>query len=165
MSEMTEQEKKLVEWLADMNEDDGVALAKHMLLDEGADPMRVLAMSPWPFTWKREPHDWSAGGATIREFPLAVTPGVRMPVYHTLRYFSDDASFGRQLDGFAKRGDTLSYALHAVDVLGLREDSVDARLSKHPGMDRALDAKLALLEGSLRAIAARFEVVTYASLA
>lgn len=42
MSEMTEQEKKLVEWLADMNEDDGVALAKHMLLDEGADPMRVL---------------------------------------------------------------------------------------------------------------------------
>jgi 5-methyltetrahydrofolate--homocysteine methyltransferase len=42
MSEMTEQEKKLVEWLADMNEDDGVALAKRMLLDEGADPMRVL---------------------------------------------------------------------------------------------------------------------------
>jgi 5-methyltetrahydrofolate--homocysteine methyltransferase len=39
---MTEQEKKLVEWLADMNEDDGVALAKRMLLDEGADPMRVL---------------------------------------------------------------------------------------------------------------------------
>lgn len=139
--------------------------ARLVLATKSADPMRVLAMSPWPFTWKREPHDWSAGGATIREFPLAVTPGVRMPVYHTLRYFSDDASFGRQLDGFAKRGDTLSYALHAVDVLGLREDSVDARLSKHPGMDRALDAKLALLEGSLRAIAARFEVVTYASLA
>jgi methanogenic corrinoid protein MtbC1 len=42
MSEMTDQEKQLVEWLADMNEDDGVALAKRMLLEEGADPMRVL---------------------------------------------------------------------------------------------------------------------------
>ncbi len=42
MSEMTEQERQLVEWLADMNEDEGVALAKRMLLEEGADPMRVL---------------------------------------------------------------------------------------------------------------------------
>jgi 5-methyltetrahydrofolate--homocysteine methyltransferase len=42
MSEMTAQEKQLVEWLADMNEDEGVALAKRMLLEEGADPMRVL---------------------------------------------------------------------------------------------------------------------------
>lgn len=44
MSEMTDQEKQLVEWLADMNEDDGVALAKRMLLEENADPMRVLAL-------------------------------------------------------------------------------------------------------------------------
>jgi 5-methyltetrahydrofolate--homocysteine methyltransferase len=42
MSDMTDQEKQLVEWLADMNEDEGVALAKRMLLEEGADPMRVL---------------------------------------------------------------------------------------------------------------------------
>ena len=44
MSEMTDQEKQLVEWLADMNEDDGVALAKRMLLEENADPMRVLEL-------------------------------------------------------------------------------------------------------------------------
>ena len=44
MSEMTDQEKQLVEWLADMNEDDGVALAKRMLLEENADPMRVLGL-------------------------------------------------------------------------------------------------------------------------
>ncbi len=42
MSDMTAEEKQLVEWLADMNEDDGVALAKRMLLQQGADPMRVL---------------------------------------------------------------------------------------------------------------------------
>jgi methanogenic corrinoid protein MtbC1 len=42
MSEMTDQEKQLVTWLADMNEDDAFALAKKMLLEEGANPMRVL---------------------------------------------------------------------------------------------------------------------------
>src|ERR1700674_3049773 len=42
MSEMNEQERQLIEWLADMNEDDALALAKRMLLEEGGDPMRVL---------------------------------------------------------------------------------------------------------------------------
>jgi methanogenic corrinoid protein MtbC1 len=44
MTEMTDQERQLVEWLADMNEDDGFALAKKMLLEEGANPMRVLEL-------------------------------------------------------------------------------------------------------------------------
>jgi methanogenic corrinoid protein MtbC1 len=44
MTEKTEQEKHLVEWLADMNEDDAFALAKKMLLEEGANPIRVLEL-------------------------------------------------------------------------------------------------------------------------
>ena len=44
MSDMTGQEKQLVEWLADMQEDDAVALAKRMLLEEGAAPLRVLEL-------------------------------------------------------------------------------------------------------------------------
>ena len=44
MTEKTEQEKHLVEWLADMNEDDAFALAKKMLLEEGANPLRVLEL-------------------------------------------------------------------------------------------------------------------------
>jgi methanogenic corrinoid protein MtbC1 len=44
MSEMTDQEKQLVTWLADMNEDDAFALAKRMLLEEGANPFRVLEL-------------------------------------------------------------------------------------------------------------------------
>ena len=42
MSEMIDQEKQLVTWLADMNEDDAFALANKMRLEEGANPMRVL---------------------------------------------------------------------------------------------------------------------------
>ena len=44
MTDKTEQERQLVDWLADMNEDDALALAKRMLLEEGADPMRVLEL-------------------------------------------------------------------------------------------------------------------------
>jgi methanogenic corrinoid protein MtbC1 len=44
MTEKTEQEKHLVEWLADMNEDDAFALAKKMLLEEGVNPIRVLEL-------------------------------------------------------------------------------------------------------------------------
>ena len=44
MSDMTEQEQNLVEWLADMREDEAFALAKKMLLEEGVDPMRVMEL-------------------------------------------------------------------------------------------------------------------------
>jgi len=44
MAEMNDQEQQLVTWLSDMNEDDAFALAKKMLLEEGADPLRVLEL-------------------------------------------------------------------------------------------------------------------------
>ena len=43
MADMNDQEKQLVAWLADMNEDDAFALAKKMLLEEGA-KQRVTAL-------------------------------------------------------------------------------------------------------------------------
>jgi len=42
MNDMNEEEARLVEWLADMNEDDALPLAKRMLLEDGKNPMRVL---------------------------------------------------------------------------------------------------------------------------
>ena len=44
MADMNDQEKNLVNWLSDMNEDDAFALAKKMLLEEGANPLRVLEL-------------------------------------------------------------------------------------------------------------------------
>jgi len=138
--------------------------ARAVLALKSADPLGVLAMKPWPLTWRRQPYDWHVAGGVLREFPVAVTAGARLPVYHTLRYYTSDARFASQLDAFVRRGETLSYVLHAVDVLGRAEDGVDARLAKHPGMDRPLAAKRELLERSLAAIVERFEVRTYAEL-
>ncbi len=42
MNDMTDEEKQLVEWLADMNEEDAIALSNKMLLEDKKDPMRVL---------------------------------------------------------------------------------------------------------------------------
>ncbi len=42
--EMNPEERQLVEWLADMNEDAALALAKRMLLEDGKDPVRVLEL-------------------------------------------------------------------------------------------------------------------------
>lgn len=38
----TEEERQLVDWLADMNEDDALPLARRMLLEDKVDPMHVL---------------------------------------------------------------------------------------------------------------------------
>lgn len=38
----TDEERQLVDWLADMNEDDALPLARRMLLEDGVDPMHVL---------------------------------------------------------------------------------------------------------------------------
>ncbi len=138
--------------------------ARVVLALKSRSPREVLSMSPWPFTWRRTPFRWSRGGASLTEYPVAVTPGLRLPVYHTLRHYTPDAAFERRLDGFVRRGEMLSYVLHGVDALGLEEDGVDARLAGHPGMERTLERKLATLERTLGAIAARFELRTYASL-
>lgn len=44
MNELNDQEKQLVDWLADMNEDDALALAKKMLFEEAQNPIRVLEL-------------------------------------------------------------------------------------------------------------------------
>jgi 5-methyltetrahydrofolate--homocysteine methyltransferase len=42
IEEWTDEERQLVEWLADMNEDDALPLANRFLLEDKVDPMHVL---------------------------------------------------------------------------------------------------------------------------
>ena len=44
MNDMNPQERQLVEWLSDMDEDLAFALARKMLLEENANPLRVLEL-------------------------------------------------------------------------------------------------------------------------
>jgi len=137
--------------------------ARLLLALKSRDPAAVRGLRPWPSSWMRRPHRWAAAGRSIQEFPVSVTPRLRFPVYHTARYFMDERRFRSLLDGFARRGEPLSYPLHAVDALGLREDGVDPRLARHPGLGRGLAAKLALLASSIGAIAERFDALPFAA--
>ena len=135
--------------------------ARMMLALQSRDPAAVLGMTPWPWSMRRAPHRLPAAAGALIEFPISVTPVARLPVYHTMRYFTGPEGFGATLDGFVRRGESLSYVLHAVDVLGLEEDGVDPRLRRHPGMRVAKSDKLRLLDETLAAIHSRFEVVPF----
>lgn len=44
MSDANARERQLVEWLADMNEDEALSLARQMLLEDKTDPLRVMEL-------------------------------------------------------------------------------------------------------------------------
>jgi peptidoglycan/xylan/chitin deacetylase (PgdA/CDA1 family) len=135
--------------------------ARLLLAWKSRDAGSVLQLRAWPYTWRREPHRITTARRRLVEYPVSVTPTLRMPVYHTPRYLIGDRRFEAILDGFAQRGEPLSYVLHGVDVLGLHEDKVDDRLARHPGMDQPLQLKIGLLERTLQAIARRFAPATF----
>jgi len=139
-----------------------VMTAGHLLLAVKARSPRAVMALRLPASLRRLPFRWTVDSRTIVEFPLAVSPRTRYPIYHTLRPRMSDATFDHHLDGFARSGTSLSYALHGVDALGLEHDDVDARLAGHPGMDMPLATKLDLLDRTVAAIAARFPVRPFA---
>jgi peptidoglycan-N-acetylglucosamine deacetylase len=137
-----------------------LAVERVVLALKGGDPVNVLRMRLVPHSLERAPHRHGAPGG-LAEFPASVTPLARWPVYHTLRLLDGPGPTHRRIEGFARRGEPLSYALHAVDVLGLAEDGVDPRFASHPGMRLPLADKLSALDQVLGLITGRFEVTTF----
>jgi hypothetical protein len=132
-----------------------------LLALKSRDPRAVFTLRAWPFTFERAPFTWQVGSRAIMEFPTTVTPFLRLPFYHTMRYYLPDWRFVARLGWFASKGEALSYPLHAVDALGLAEDQVNPKLANHPGMNWPLKRKLDMLEETLEEIAKRFEPMTF----
>jgi len=110
---------------------------------------------------RRRPYRTSPNGS-LWEFPVAVSAVLRVPFIHTLWYLAPAALCRRTYRALCRSGVCLSYQLHAADLLGLEEDNIDPRMTRHPGMDVPLRRKLALLEEILSDIAATYDVMTYA---
>jgi peptidoglycan/xylan/chitin deacetylase (PgdA/CDA1 family) len=96
------------------------------------------------------------------EFPVAVSPRLRIPFTHTLNYVAPPALCRRAYAALRRSRTPLSYMLHAADALDLHRDGVDPRFGRHPGMQLPLDRKLALLDERLAAIRRDYAVTTYA---
>lgn len=114
---------------------------------------------------RTKPHPLPAhgvpGAPPLFEFPVAVTPLLRVPVYHTMSYFLPPWMFERSLASAVRAPGILSYELHAADLLDLSDDGVDPRMSRHPGMDRPVREKREALAHVLRTIRDAREVTTY----
>ena len=109
----------------------------------------------------KRPHALGDGAGELIEFPIAVTPWLRLPVYHTFAYFVPAALFRRNLRALLRSDLPVLYEFHAADLLDLGLDRVDPRMARHPGMGESLEHKRALLCDTLGAIAAGRRVTTY----
>ena len=107
------------------------------------------------------PHTLGDGAGELIEFPIAVTPWLRLPVYHTIAYFVPAPLFRRNLRALLRSDLPVLYEFHAADLLDLGLDRVDPRMARHPGMHESLTTKRALLRDTLGAIAAARRVTTY----
>ncbi|HUI25228.1 MAG TPA: polysaccharide deacetylase family protein [Candidatus Kryptonia bacterium] len=103
-----------------------------------------------------------AGAGNVWEFPVAVSPWLRVPFTHTLWHLVPASVCRRTYRAIRRAGASLCYQFHPVDLLDLEGDRVDPRMARHPGMRAPLARKTALLEGFLREIARDYEVVPYA---
>ena len=106
------------------------------------------------------PHRREMANGSIWEIPIGTTPVTRLPYYHTLRMLLPAQVFRVVGAAARSRRGPITYQFHAVDFLGLREDRIDARLERHPGMSGTLEWKLKEAEQAVRELAARRRVVT-----
>lgn len=141
-----------------------VLLASRLLTARrGAGIGRALGMETVAHAFAvRRPHVVDVGAGTLVEFPVSVTPRLRLPVYHTLAHLVPEGLFERTLHALLRSAEPVFYEFHAADLLDLRHDGVDARMARHPGMRQGLERKRAMLQRSLTAIRDARPVVTYA---
>jgi hypothetical protein len=111
----------------------------------------------------REPHRLRRAGG-LHEFPVAVSPLLRLPFTHTLWYVAPRPLCIHAYHTVRRSRAPLSYMIHATDLLDLRRDGVDERMGRHPGMQLTLEEKLGLLEECLSAIASDYRVLPYGDL-
>jgi peptidoglycan-N-acetylglucosamine deacetylase len=107
------------------------------------------------------PHLVGNGAGELVEFPIAVTPRLRLPVYHTLAYFLPERVFRRNLEALLRSDLPVCYEFHAADLLDLADEGVDRRMERHPGMREGLARKRARLRDTLRAVMAARRPTTY----
>jgi len=111
------------------------------------------------------PHRRDMANGTLWEIPVSTTPVTRIPYYHTLRMLLPASAF--RLIGAAARSrrGPITYQFHAVDFLGLREDDLDPRMDRHPGMKASLGWKLDQASAAVHEITAVRSVVTLLEIA
>jgi hypothetical protein len=121
----------------------------------------IFAMSLLGHAFASPRPDRGEQRAGLAEFPIAVTPWLRFPVYHTMTHLVPGWLFGRALRRLLRSCLPVCYEFHAADLLDLAVDRPDPRMARHPGMRIPLEQKRRALRETLATIARSRRVVTY----
>jgi len=102
---------------------------------------------------------WKRGKMDIVEWPISVTPILRIPLYGTFLFSTGMYLFRSSLSGFRKRNSLFMYELHGIDLLDFKLDNVDVRLRRQPGMALSLPRKYELLKDVLSMINKEYRLI------
>ena len=119
------------------------------------DPRSLLA-PPDPYRPNvRAP--WRRGQSPLVELPVAVAPGVRMPVIGTSLVLAPTYVRAQLLE-LMRRRRFFNLELHGIDLADADADGIPAELvAKQPDLRRSLDEKLRALEATLDRLAPEYE--------
>lgn len=92
----------------------------------------------------------------VAQLPMCHLPVVGLPYYHTLKLLLPRSAFAGLRWSILQFARPIHYVFHAVDFLACREDGLDPRLCRHPGMEMSLAQKLQSAEEEIQLLARRF---------
>lgn len=101
---------------------------------------------------------WRRGKRKILEIPITMVPFLRFPFYSTV-LFSLGTGFYDISYRFVKSHRTLTYELHSIDLLGLRDDNVHHSLRNHPAMRLNLKKKTKMLTHAIEKIKGNYKIL------
>lgn len=130
------------------------AVARRSRTARAVDPVATLRA----VCGRADPYFDRSGDREIVVIPLATSPIVRLPYYHTLRFLLPERVFSMIERGTLLRRVFPSYVMHAVDFLAVEEDRLDPRIGRHPGMGHTLEQKLEIADRAVRALGQTREV-------
>jgi peptidoglycan/xylan/chitin deacetylase (PgdA/CDA1 family) len=114
---------------------------------------------------RAEPYIEQTAEGPMAVIPLATTPVLRFPYYHTMKFLLRPSVFALIEAATLRHRITPTYVMHAVDFLDVQVDGLDPRISRHPGMSLELDAKLAAAEEAVTGLASGRSVIPLAEIA
>jgi len=92
----------------------------------------------------------------IVEIPLTVTPYLRLPFYANFHLLMGQKFF--DLSYQLLKGKFINYSFHAIELVDLKKDKFDQRLSRHPNINLPLDKKISFYEHVIDKISKDYEL-------
>jgi hypothetical protein len=140
--------------LAALRRPSGAVMTNPRLLAAPADPYRPSMSSPW-----------RRGQAPIVELPIATTPWLRVHAIGTSLLITPAWVRDRIVAAMTKR-EFWNLELHGIDFADAEQDGIPGELvDRQPDLRVPIDDKLAILDGLLDQVTARWDVQTLGEIA